>query len=207
MEFNEKLQHYRKQSGLTQEQLAHKLNISRTAVSKWESGRGFPNIEALKNLSKVFQVPIDDLLSGEEIISIAENDKAAGLNKVLSLVFGILDLLALAFIALPLYGQEEGGHIRAVNLIQYSDISKLRSLYFIVLIFLALVGGVEIAIHFFNNKKAFYAARLTSIIVHLLAVLFFTLTREPYASFFAIILLLSKIFLLFRKSPQRSEAG
>lgn len=40
MEFNEKLQKLRKQRGLTQEELAEKLYVSRTAISKWESGKG-----------------------------------------------------------------------------------------------------------------------------------------------------------------------
>ena len=46
MEFNEKLQNLRKQKGLTQEELATALFVSRTAISKWESGRGYPNIES-----------------------------------------------------------------------------------------------------------------------------------------------------------------
>ena len=54
MEFNEKLQELRKQKGLTQEELAEALYVSRTAISKWESGRGVPNIESLKAISKFF---------------------------------------------------------------------------------------------------------------------------------------------------------
>ena len=54
MEFNEKLQELRKNKGLTQEELAQILYVSRTAISKWESGRGFPNIESLKSISKYF---------------------------------------------------------------------------------------------------------------------------------------------------------
>ncbi len=42
MEFNEKLQQLRKKNNLTQEQLAEQLFVSRTAVSKWESGKGYP---------------------------------------------------------------------------------------------------------------------------------------------------------------------
>lgn len=54
MELNEKLQELRKQKGLTQEELAERLYVSRTAVSKWESGRGYPNIESLKAVASFF---------------------------------------------------------------------------------------------------------------------------------------------------------
>ncbi len=53
MGFNEKFQQLRKQNNLTQEQLAEQLFVSRTAISKWESGKGYPNIESLKNISKL----------------------------------------------------------------------------------------------------------------------------------------------------------
>ena len=63
MEFHEKLQELRKQKGLTQEQLAQQLYVSRAAVSKWESGRGYPNLDSLKALAKFYSVTIDELLS------------------------------------------------------------------------------------------------------------------------------------------------
>ena len=74
MEFNEKLQELRKKSGLTQEEAAEMLFVSRTAVSKWESGRGYPNIDSLKAIAKLYNVTIDELLSSDELLSIAEND-------------------------------------------------------------------------------------------------------------------------------------
>lgn len=51
MEFHEKLQELRKQKEMTQEELAQALYVSRTAVSKWESGKGYPNIDSLKAIS------------------------------------------------------------------------------------------------------------------------------------------------------------
>ena len=74
MEFNEKLRDLRKSKGLTQEQLAEAIFVSRTAVSKWESGRGVPNIESLKALSEFFSVSLDSLLSGEELLEVAETN-------------------------------------------------------------------------------------------------------------------------------------
>ena len=47
MEFHEKLQELRKQKNLTQEELSEILFVSRTAISKWESGRGYPSIDSL----------------------------------------------------------------------------------------------------------------------------------------------------------------
>lgn len=73
LEFNEKLQQLRKQKDLTQEQLAEQLYVSRTAISKWESGKGYPNIESLKCLAKLFSVSIDELLSNEELITLCYN--------------------------------------------------------------------------------------------------------------------------------------
>ena len=108
MEFNEKLQQLRKKNNLTQEQLAEQLFVSRTAVSKWESGKGYPNIESLKSISKLFSVSIDDLLSGDELISLAECENRSNIKKVYGLMGGIIDVMAAAFIFLPLYGKVRG---------------------------------------------------------------------------------------------------
>ena len=72
MEFNEKLQQLRIGKNLTQQQLAEQLYVSRTAISKWESGKGYPNIESLKCISRFFSITIDELLSSEELITLAE---------------------------------------------------------------------------------------------------------------------------------------
>ena len=56
----------RKSLNLTQQQLADKLNVSFQAVSKWENGTAYPNIESLKELATVLQVSVDELLTGSE---------------------------------------------------------------------------------------------------------------------------------------------
>ena len=72
MEFNEKLQELRKQTGLTQEAVAEALFVSRTAVSKWESGKGYPNIDSLKAIAAFYGVTVDALLAGDELLSLAQ---------------------------------------------------------------------------------------------------------------------------------------
>jgi transcriptional regulator with XRE-family HTH domain len=65
MEFNEKLQELRKSRSMTQEELAEALFVSRTAISKWEQGRGYPSLDSLKEISKFFSVTIDDLICSD----------------------------------------------------------------------------------------------------------------------------------------------
>ena len=105
MEFNEKLQELRKRKGLTQEELAEILFVSRTAVSKWESGRGYPNIDSLKAIATFFGVTIDELLSGAELLSIAEEDTRQTENRFRDRVFGLLDCSIAMFFFLPFFGQ------------------------------------------------------------------------------------------------------
>ena len=90
MEFNEKLQELRKQKGLTQEELSEKLYVSRTAISKWESGRGYPNIESLKAIAKFFSVTVDELLSTDEVLTIAEEDSKRKEKHFRDLMYGLL---------------------------------------------------------------------------------------------------------------------
>ena len=63
MNFSEKIQKLRKQNNLTQEELAEKLFISRTAISKWESGKGYPSIDVLKQISVLFDISVDNLVN------------------------------------------------------------------------------------------------------------------------------------------------
>ena len=92
MEFNEKLQELRKSKGLTQEELAEKLYVSRTAVSKWESGRGYPNIDSLKEISRFFSVSIDELLSSEKLLFIAEKENKSNIKNICEMLFSVIDL-------------------------------------------------------------------------------------------------------------------
>ncbi len=67
MTFGEKLRILRSEKELTQEQLAEKIFVTRTAISKWETGRGFPGIDSLKEISRLFGVTIDELISDEDV--------------------------------------------------------------------------------------------------------------------------------------------
>ena len=118
MELNEKLQELRKQKRLTQEELAEALYVSRTAISKWESGRGYPSIDSLKEIAKYFSVTIDELLSTDEVLTIAEKDNKRKEEHFRSMLFGLLDISILMFFLLPFFGQ------KAVYLIILTKVEK-----------------------------------------------------------------------------------
>lgn len=71
MTLGEKLKSARKSVGLTQEQLAEKLLVSRQAITKWEADKGMPDIENLKQLSKLLNISIDYLLDSGETIDLS----------------------------------------------------------------------------------------------------------------------------------------
>ena len=81
MELSEKIQKLRKEQGMTQEQFAERLFVSRTAVSKWETGRGMPNMESLQMIARVCGITLDELLRAEEVITIAEQENQENLNR------------------------------------------------------------------------------------------------------------------------------
>lgn len=68
MEFHEKLKRLRIKNEYSQEQMAEMLNVSRQAITKWESGKGMPDISNLKMISNLFDVTLDSLLEDAEEI-------------------------------------------------------------------------------------------------------------------------------------------
>lgn len=72
MVFGDKLKEARKEAGLSQEQLAEKMSVSRSAVAKWETNKGMPDIENLKSMAQLLNVSIDYLLNEENTIDFSE---------------------------------------------------------------------------------------------------------------------------------------
>lgn len=72
MTFGEKLKKARKEAGLSQEQLAEKMSVSRSAVAKWESDKGMPDIQNLKALASLLNTSVDYLLDDESTINFSE---------------------------------------------------------------------------------------------------------------------------------------
>lgn len=199
MEFGEKLQALRKSRGMTQEELAAALYVSRTAVSKWESGRGYPSIDSLKVISAFFSVTIDTLLSGEKLISIAEQENRSSLQRLCEQLFGMADLLSVLLIILPLYPETVNGYINSVSLLAYAEVAVwIRAAYWVIFSALMLSGAVKIFLIYTGVGKAQKAVTGCSVVLGILAVFLLALSGETYAVIVAFLLLLIKGMLLFR---------
>lgn len=83
MNFSQKLQLLRKNKGCTQDELAGKLDVSRQAVAKWESGQVYPDISNLIQISKLFNVTVDYLVKDQECIVSCSDDKMSDINRLI----------------------------------------------------------------------------------------------------------------------------
>lgn len=201
MEFNEKLQELRKSRGLTQEELAEALYVSRTAISKWESGRGYPSIDSLKGIAKFFSVTIDDLLSCEKIISIAERENKSNIQNICDLLYGFVDLMSITMIILPLYPNPADEYIYSVPLFAYSgSTSANRLIYWIMFISLIMLGAVKVLLNQAKIEKGRKLLTRVSIVCSIAAIFFLAMTRQTYTVSIAFFLFILKGMLLFKKS-------
>ena len=198
MEFHEKLQELRKSRGLTQEELAEAVYVSRTAVSKWESGRGYPSIDSLKQLARYFSISVDELLSGEKLLSIAEKENREQLAALCDLGFGVADACSFLLMVLPLYPEAAGGVIRPVALFAYAQAAPFnRFAYWVLFLSLLLLGVLQLLL--VKMKKSRPWLKELSMGLSILNVLLLAMGREAYAVTLAFVLLTVKGGLLFKR--------
>ena len=206
MEFGEKIQKLRNENKWTQEQLAEKLYVSRTAISKWESGKGYPNIDSLKDIAKLFNKTIDELLSSEEIIDIAKKENKINIKKVNNLIYGLLDIISILFIFLPLYPQKAENFVYSVALLSTNDISNIIKIsYFVMLSILSLMGIAELIMNFIYNRKIQRNVNIISLIVETFSILFFAISRQTYLTAIIFIMLVIKISVLIKNISNKKD--
>ena len=199
MEFNEKLQELRKQNGLTQEDLAEKLYVSRTAISKWESGRGYPNIDSLKAIAKFFSVTVDELLSSEEVLTIAEETSKQKEQHIRNVVFGLLDLCVTLMLFLPFFAQRTGNSIQEASLLQLTEASLyLRIAYWISIGGLILFGTLTLSLQCCHKSLWSKYQNGLSLTLNTICVLLFMISLQPYAAIFLFVFLLIKILIIIK---------
>ena len=196
MEFHEKLQELRKKKGLTQEELAQILFVSRTAVSKWESGRGYPSLDSLKAISRFFGVTVDTLLSGEELLTIAQEDTKQRENHLRELLFGLLDLSVVLLLILPLFAQKTNGEIREVSLLLLKGTAQYLKIAYSVFVAVSAALGIAMLLLRYRDKSC-WKQRISklSLIFNVAGVLLFVISLQPYAATVLFLFLIIKVLV------------
>ena len=201
MDFGEKLKALRTERGLTQEQLAARLYVSRTAVSKWETGGGSPNLDSLQVVARLFDVSVDDLLSADDLIVLARDERRSTARSSGMLSFGLLDVLAVVFAFIPLYGVDDGSFVRMANLADYGasvDFGASFAVMAAAVVSLMFVGAVEIVLAAAGSRRAARIVAFVGFAVQALAVVLFASTMQPYATTLMFALLLAKVVVGYR---------
>ena len=200
MTFGEKLKKLRTDNGFTQDELAEKIFVTRTAISKWESDRGYPSIESLKVIAKFFVVTIDELLSGDELLTIAEEDTKQKEKHFRDLVFGLLDCCNIMFLFLPLFGQRVDGILREVSLLSINGTAPyLKMIYLAVVVGIIIIGVLTLALQ--NCHKVFWVKSKSniSLMLNSVGVLIFIISSQPYAAALLFIFLAIKVIMLIKR--------
>lgn len=199
MEFCEKLVELRKKKGLTQEELASALFVSRTAVSKWESGRGVPNIESLKAVSKFFCVSIDELLSSDELLTIADEDSKKRETHIRDLIFSLFDVSMILLLFFPLFGQKGQDVIKEVSLLSLEISWYIKTGYFLIIFATVFFGVLTLAMQ--NTEIEFFIKykQKLSVLLSIICVVVFILSQQPYAALYVFVFLVIKALMLIKK--------
>ncbi|MDO5774930.1 MAG: helix-turn-helix transcriptional regulator [Spirochaetales bacterium] len=204
--FCEKLKILRTEKRLTQEQLAEKVFVSRVTVSKWESGRGLPNIDSLKLLADIMQVSVDELLCGSEIISVAQKQIHQSGENFQRFFMALADILCVLLLFLPLYTDFSDGNFRQVviyNLHTINAFTKIGHYFFDILI--STFGLLELALQNIQADKKnqataknpfFSIQTVISVLITTLALAWNIVTRQMYVGVFLVFMLASKFFIL-----------
>lgn len=201
MEFNQKLQELRKQKAMTQEELASALMVSRTAVSKWESGRGYPSIDSLKEISRFFAITIDDLLWGAETPGIGQKDCEQRENTFRDLIFGLMDCSTASFFVLPLFRQNADSGVQAVSLLQFTGTSRYLVIACSALVIACILCGLlTLALQNWHHPRWKRIKSRLSILLSAVGVLLFSIGLHPYAAVVMFLLLIIKSLSPFKRT-------
>lgn len=200
MEFSEKLQQLRKQRNLTQEQLASAIFVSRTAVSKWESGRGVPEIGSLKSLAAFFDVTVDDLLSPSEALEIGVREGQGSRERIVDLTYGLLDICTVMLVFLPLFRGSASGQVVALSLLALVGVASWLRIVYAALVAVSMAWGI-LTLALQTVKAPFWQCTKykLSLALSIVAVLLFVLSMQPYATVLAFFLLTVKVVILQKK--------
>lgn len=155
---SERIQEQRKLSGLTQEQLAEKLNVSRQSISKWESDQSLPEIDRIILMSEIFNISTDYLLKGVEVENVKINTKKDyTLFGTTLILIGFIVSLSLWYDYRTFISISIGVIIQVIGILLffYSDVksSKSYKLKFLFSFWIGLIIPLNLIFNFLISKS------------------------------------------------------
>lgn len=153
------------------------------------------DIESLKQLSAFFSVSIDDLLSAEKALSLAEQESKTKQENQIAFWLGITDVCALMLTILPLYPNAAGKTVYAVNLLSYPN-TRNRFACLALLFMLFFAGALEIILVCLQKQRGCRFIIGFSLLLSIISVLFLIAARICYAAAVLFLLLVLKGILL-----------
>ena len=160
MSLNKRLRDQRLLVGLSQSNVAEKLNISRQAISQWENGKSYPDIDNLNQLSEIYHISLDELISGIDNIEEANSSKnpiSIDTNKnnaSLEIDFILLTMSCVLFVIAPL-----GLFISPIVIWQAKKANSLRIIIYVVSIVAILYNlyiGYDTIMNYMNIGDTSY---------------------------------------------------
>lgn len=147
----------------------------------------------------MFSVSIDELLSGEELLSIAEEDKKTAANCLKSHVLGLLDVMNVVFFFIPVFGRVNGSMIQSVSLINFGvEEVYLLAAYVLILGITTIYGLLEIMFQKLQNRFWGKYSVLVSLWITIVGTVIFIASQQPYMAFFLFCILIIKGVLYTR---------
>jgi transcriptional regulator with XRE-family HTH domain len=135
MDLGSRIKEARERQNLSQDELAEKMNISRQAISKWETGKSYPDIEKILELSDIFNLSLDELVKGDKTFQ--ENlimESRAGMSGI--------TILGYVLVALGVITSIWGGMQFPFNLMDSNFMSFLVGGLFLITVGLAIIRGL-----------------------------------------------------------------
>ena len=196
MELKDKIQKIRKDAGQTQEQFAVCLFVSRTAVSKWETGRGVPGIESLKMISKIYGISLDELINTDEAIMLSEKENKESINRFSYFADAVLDFFAVLGLLLPLYKMEADGVFLSVPV--YKLCGWLTVIYWIFPLLMAVCSVLQSII--IKSEREIFKKVLSraGIVLNAVFLILLILSNQPYPAVLFFALLVMKGFFMVK---------
>jgi hypothetical protein len=154
----------------------------------------------LKVIAKFFEVTIDELLSGDELLTIAEEDTKQKERTIRDLVFGLLDCGIALLLFLPFFGQKADDVIQEVSLLVLNSIqSYLKISYFVFIGTMIFMGIALLVLQNYRQRLWTRYKSILSLALSAVGVCLFIVSQQPYPAIFVFAFLLIKALMLIKR--------